>query len=90
MLIAVVLGLGCASLPAQNLPVKMGLWEKTIVSSTGEGSPTTVTAKSCLTPQVWQQMMANAQKPQNEYGQNREWIQFQRHLQRGPRLLFAH
>jgi hypothetical protein len=63
MLIAVVLGLGCASLPAQNLPVKMGLWEKTIVSSTGEGSPTTVTAKSCLTPQVWQQMMANAQKP---------------------------
>jgi Protein of unknown function (DUF3617) len=41
----------------------MGLWEKTIVSSIGEGSPTTVTAKSCITPQIWQQMVANAQKP---------------------------
>jgi hypothetical protein len=62
-MIAVVLGLGSASLLAQNLPVKMGLWEKTVVSSTGEGSPTTVTAKSCITAQVWQEMTANAQKP---------------------------
>lgn len=62
-MIAVVLGLGSACLLAQNPPVKMGLWEKTVVSSSGEGSPTTVTANSCITTQVWQQMMANAQKP---------------------------
>jgi hypothetical protein len=62
-MIAVVLGLASASLLAQNPPVKMGLWEKTVVSSTGAGSPTTVTAKSCITTEVWQQMMANAQKP---------------------------
>lgn len=61
--IVAVLGAWSASLLAQSAPVKMGLWEKTIVSSTGEGAPTTVTAQSCITPQLWQQMVANAQKP---------------------------
>jgi hypothetical protein len=63
MVIAAVLGAGSATLLAQSAPVKMGLWEKTIVSSMGEGSPTTVTAQSCITPQVWQRMVASAQKP---------------------------
>jgi hypothetical protein len=63
MLTVAVLFAGSLSLHAQTAPVKMGLWEKTIVTSMGEGAPTTVTAKSCVTQQQWQEMVANAQKP---------------------------
>jgi hypothetical protein len=58
-----VLAAGSASLLAQSAPVKMGLWEKTIVTSVGEGAPTTITAKSCITPEEWQRMVSEAQKP---------------------------
>jgi Protein of unknown function (DUF3617) len=63
LMMAAVFGFSGVSLLAQSAPIKMGLWEKTIVSSTGEGAPTTVTAKSCITPQAWQQMIASMQKP---------------------------
>lgn len=62
IVITAVLAVGSASLLAQSAPVKMGLWEKTMVTSNGDGSPTTMKAKSCITPAEWQQMMANAQK----------------------------
>jgi hypothetical protein len=62
MMIMAVLVAGSASLLAQIAPVKMGLWEKTVVTSNGQGSPATMKAKSCITPEAWQEMVANAQK----------------------------
>ncbi len=55
--------LSCAFLHAQNAPIKMGLWEKTVVSS-GGATPgaATLKAKSCITPETWQEMVANASK----------------------------
>jgi hypothetical protein len=63
IVITAVLAAGSASLLAQSAPVKMGLWEKTIVTSNGEGSPTTIKAQSCITPEAWQQMVTAIQKP---------------------------
>jgi hypothetical protein len=61
--ITVVVAIGSATLLAQSAPIKMGLWEKTIVTSNGEGSPSTMKAKSCITPSAWQEMVANQSKP---------------------------
>jgi hypothetical protein len=63
IVITVVLAMGSASLLAQNAPIKMGLWEKTMVTSNGDGAPATMKAKSCITPEEWQRMAANGQKP---------------------------
>ena len=55
----------CASsvLFAQNLPVKMGLWEKTLVTGGSDSAENrTIKAKSCVTPDTWQQMVSNASK----------------------------
>jgi hypothetical protein len=43
-------------------PVKMGLWEKKIVTTGASPEPMTMTAKSCVTPETWQQMATNAMK----------------------------
>ena len=37
IVITAVLAMGSASLLAQSAPIKMGLWEKTMVTSTGDG-----------------------------------------------------
>ena len=58
-----VLAIGSASLLAQSAPIKMGLWEKTMVTSNGDGAPATMKAKSCITREEWERMVANAQKP---------------------------
>jgi hypothetical protein len=63
MVITVVLAAGSASLMAQSAPIKMGLWEKTMVTSNGDGAPATMKAKSCITPEAWQEMVAQIQKP---------------------------
>jgi hypothetical protein len=63
IVITAVLTIGSASLLAQSAPIKMGLWEKTMVTSNGDGAPATMTAKSCITSEEWQRMVANAQKP---------------------------
>jgi hypothetical protein len=61
--VTAVLAMGSASLLAQSAPIKMGLWEKTMVTSNGDGAPATMKAKSCITPEEWQRMVADAQKP---------------------------
>jgi hypothetical protein len=63
LVMAAMFGLGSACLLAQSAPIKMGLWEKTMVTSNGDGAPATMRAKSCITPQAWQEMMASMQKP---------------------------
>jgi hypothetical protein len=63
IVITAVLAIGSASLLAQSAPIKMGLWEKTMVTSNGDGAPATMKAKSCITSEEWQRMVANAQKP---------------------------
>jgi hypothetical protein len=47
---------------AQSAPIKIGLWEKKMVMSGGSGVPETLTAKDCITPATWEQMLANASK----------------------------
>lgn len=59
---AAILATASLTLLAQSAPVKMGLWEKTMVTSIGSGSPETMTAQSCITPEAWQRMTANIQK----------------------------
>ena len=56
-----LLTVGSGILLAQSAPIKMGLWEKTIVT-TGQGGPATMKARSCITPATWEQMLANASK----------------------------
>ena len=63
MMITAIVALSSATLFAQSLPVKMGLWEKTLVTSNGDGAPATMKARSCITPQEWQQMMATMLHP---------------------------
>ena len=63
IVITAVLAIGSASLLAQSAPIKMGLSEKTMVTSTGDGAPATMKAKSCITREEWERMVANAQKP---------------------------
>jgi hypothetical protein len=40
----------------------MGLWEKKMVTSNGAGQPATMTAKSCINPAAWQEMVAQLSK----------------------------
>ena len=63
LVVTAVVAIGSASLLAQSAPIKMGLWEKTMVTSNGEGAPATLKSKSCITPEEWQRMVANVQKP---------------------------
>jgi Protein of unknown function (DUF3617) len=48
---------------AQAAPVKMGLWEKKMTMDTGTGAPRQLVSKSCITPETWQEMVANMSKP---------------------------
>ncbi len=48
--------------PSADPPIKLGLWEKKIVTSGGSTGPSTMTARSCVTKETWQQMAANAMK----------------------------
>ena len=48
---------------AQAAPVKMGLWEKKMTMDTGTGAPRQLASKSCITPETWQEMVANMSKP---------------------------
>ena len=52
---------GSSILLAQSAPIKMGLWEKTMVT-TGHAGPVTLKAKSCITPATWEEMLSNASK----------------------------
>jgi Protein of unknown function (DUF3617) len=70
LLILLTVDCGFALLSAQSLPVKMGLWEKKLVTTSGPGEPALLTAKSCVTPGSWEQMMANATKPRKECTMN--------------------
>ena len=63
ILMTVVVAAGSTTLLAQMPPVRMGLWEKTVLTSTGEGSPATMKARSCITAEQWQEMTSNIQKP---------------------------
>ena len=47
---------------AQSAPIKMGLWEKKMVTSNGVGAPATLRAKSCINPAAWQEMVAAMSK----------------------------
>jgi Protein of unknown function (DUF3617) len=54
---------GCSGiLFAQTAPVKMGLWEKNMTMDMGTGTPRQITAKSCITPETWQEMVGNISK----------------------------
>jgi hypothetical protein len=62
MIILAVLATSSAVLLAQSTPIKMGLWEKKMVTTGGTGAPTTMTAKSCINPEAWQEMVDNLSK----------------------------
>jgi Protein of unknown function (DUF3617) len=62
ILILATLATSSAMLLAQAAPIKMGLWEKKMVTSNGTGSPTTMTANSCINPAAWQEMVAQLSK----------------------------
>jgi hypothetical protein len=47
---------------AQAAPVKMGLWEKKMTMDTGTGTPRQLVSKSCITPEIWQEMVGNMSK----------------------------
>lgn len=54
----------CGAAVAQQAPIKMGLWEKTMNTSDGHGAPAVMKSKSCITPAYWQEMVGNATKQQ--------------------------
>jgi hypothetical protein len=62
ILILAALATSSAMLLAQAPPIKMGLWEKKMVTSNGVGTPDTMTSKSCITPAAWQEMVAQLSK----------------------------
>jgi hypothetical protein len=47
---------------AQAAPIRMGLWEKKMVTTNGVGAPATMTSKSCINPTAWQEMVASLSK----------------------------
>jgi hypothetical protein len=61
-IILAVLATSSGVLLAQSAPIKMGLWEKKMVTTGGTGAPTTMTAKSCINPEAWQEMVGNLSK----------------------------
>jgi hypothetical protein len=62
ILIFAAMATSSAMLLAQAAPIKMGLWEKKMVTSNGTGAPSTMTAKSCIDPAAWQEMVASLSK----------------------------
>ena len=62
LLLAALAVVCCGGAFAQAPPIKMGLWEKTMVTDTGDGKPMTMKSKSCITPAQWQADMAEATK----------------------------
>jgi hypothetical protein len=62
ILIFAALATGSVTLLAQAAPIKMGLWEKKMVTSNGTGAPATMTAKSCINPVEWQELVASLSK----------------------------
>lgn len=60
--ILALLAAGSIPMFAQSAPVKMGLWDKKITMDNGDGAPSHLHSKSCVTPEVWQEMMANMNK----------------------------
>jgi len=58
-----IVAMGCVHVAAQAPPIKMGLWEKTLVTTGGVG-PATLKAKSCVTAAEWQEMVGNSTKEQ--------------------------
>ncbi|ADW68868.1 DUF3617 domain-containing protein [Granulicella tundricola] len=64
----------CSAAPAQEAPMKMGLWETTsvITMQLPPGMPSmmggtrTITVQSCLTPESWQKTMERAQNPRKD------------------------
>ena len=61
-LILAILASTSMMLLAQSAPIKMGLWEKE-VSFSAPGMPTSIKARSCVTPDSWQEMVQNSNKP---------------------------
>lgn len=61
---AFVIGfIGCGVVSAQDLPVKMGLWEFTSATTNPFGKTNTTTSTSCITPASWQRMLVDSSKP---------------------------
>jgi hypothetical protein len=53
-----LLAAGSGILLAQSSPpIKMGLWERMMVT-TGRAGPVTMKVKSCITPATWEEMLA--------------------------------
>jgi hypothetical protein len=52
----------CGILFAQAAPIKMGLWEKKMTMDMGTGTPRMMAARSCVTPETWQEMVGNMSK----------------------------
>lgn len=50
---------------AQSPPIKMGLWQKEMVTTGGTTPDAPMKAKSCITPAEWQTMVENSQKPRD-------------------------
>ena len=61
-LILAALATSSTLLLAQAPPIKMGLWEKKMVTSNGTGQPSTMNAKSCINLAAWQEMLAQMSK----------------------------
>lgn len=59
LLCTTFLALTSAAASAQSVPIKMGLWEKTMTTSNGSGTPETTKSRSCVTPEEWKAMDAN-------------------------------
>jgi hypothetical protein len=62
ILICAALAMSSGMLVAQGAPIKMGLWEKTLITKGDGVEPTNIKAKSCITAASWQEMVANASK----------------------------
>jgi hypothetical protein len=57
---------GCSGIGfAQGAPVKMGLWEKKMTMDVGTGAPRQLVSRSCVTPEIWQEMAGNVSKPRD-------------------------
>ena len=54
----------------QNPPIKMGLWEKTMVTKGGPGADATLKSKSCITAESWAKGMAALNKQREGCTQN--------------------
>jgi hypothetical protein len=64
-----LLAAGSGILLAQSAPIKMGLWERTMVT-TGHAGPVTMKVKSCITPATWEEILANTLKQHQDCTMN--------------------